>query len=135
MKQQSQRQLRVAEKLRQALSEVLQRSNFGDPDLEYANLMTVSEVRMSPDLKNATAYVSCLDENREEPMIQALNRASPQIKGQVSRLAELRFTPRIRFVDDTSFNYAQNIQSLMQDETVQRDIHATSDDDITKDDA
>jgi ribosome-binding factor A len=124
MKTQSQRQLRVSEKLRHALSEVLQRSNFGDPDLENANLMTVSEVRMSPDLKNATAYVSCLDDSKEAALIQGLNRIAPQIKGEIGRSAELRFTPRIRFVSDTSFDYARNIDALMHDEKFQRDVNA-----------
>ncbi len=125
MKAPSQRQLRVSEKIRHTLAEVLQRDSFGDPDLEYANLMTVSEVRMSPDLKNATAYVSCLDANREEGLIEALNRVAPQIKGKVGRKAELRFTPRLRFVSDSSFDYAHKIDSLMHnDKKFQDDINA-----------
>ena len=124
MKQPSQRQLRVSEKLRHILAEELQRGSFGgDPDLEYANLMTVSEVRMSPDLKNATAYVSCLDQKREETIIKALNRNVKHMKGSIARKAELRFTPKLYFVSDTAFDYASDIQTLMQDEKVQRDIH------------
>jgi ribosome-binding factor A len=126
MKQPSQRQLRVSEKLRHILAEELQRGSFGgDPDLEHANLMTVSEVRMSPDLKNATAYVSCLDNSREETIIKALNRNVKYIKGPVARKAELRFTPKLYFVSDTAFDYANDINTLMKDEKVQRDIHAS----------
>ena len=124
MKQQSQRQLRVSEKFRHALSELLQRNDFGDPELEGVNLMTVSEVRMSPDLKNATVYVSCLDNSKEKRLIDALNEVAPQIKGQLGRKAELRFTPRVYFVSDTSFDYARNIDALMHDEQFQRDVNA-----------
>ncbi len=122
MKQPSQRQLRVSEKLRHILAEYLQRETFGEPELEHVNLMTVSEVRMSPDLKNATVYVSCLDQAKEAPMIKALNQNSKQMKGPVGRKAALRFAPKLYFVSDTAFDYANDIERLMMDEKVQQDI-------------
>lgn len=122
MKEQSQRQLRVSEKLRHIMAEYLQRENFGDPELEHANLMTVSEVRMSPDLKNATVYVSCLDNAREDTIIKALNKNSKQMKGPIGRKAALRFAPKLYFVSDTAFDYAYDIEKLMRDEKVQKDI-------------
>jgi len=124
MKSQSQRQLRVSEKLRQTLAEYLQRETFGDPILEKANLMSITEVQMSPDLKNATAYVSCLDSSLEKEMIKALNLETPRFKGEVARKAALRFTPRMHFVSDKSFDYAHKIDELIMDETVQKDINA-----------
>lgn len=126
MKQQSQRQLRVSEKLRHILAEYLQRETFGEPELEHVNLMTVSEVRMSPDLKNATVYVSCLDNAREDSMIKALNQNAKQMKGPIGRKAALRFAPKLYFVSDTAFDYANDIERLMMDEKVQKDIRKSN---------
>lgn len=124
MKQASQRQLRVAEQIRHALFDLFQRDSFHDPDLEKSNLLTVSEVRISPDLKNATVFVSALQSEEEDQMIQALNRAAKYIKKEVSDRAELRFTPQMYFKSDHGYDYATDINSLLQDEQIQKDVRA-----------
>ena len=93
--------------------------------------MTVNEVQMSPDLRNATVYVSCLDPKREDKIIKALNVYSKVFKGRIAREAELRFTPKLYFVGDTSLDYAYDIEKLMRDETVQKDINAVDDNEDT----
>ncbi|MGM0421522.1 MAG: 30S ribosome-binding factor RbfA [Pseudomonadota bacterium] len=124
MKPPSQRQLRVGEQIRHALFEILQRESFHDPDLAEANMLTISEVKVSPDLKNATAYVSSLKDEGEEDMIKALNRVNRFIKKEVSRRVVLRYTPKIWFKNDPGFDYALDINTLLNDEQIQKDIKA-----------
>src|ERR1700741_5099245 len=88
----SQRQLRVGEVLRRALIEVLARGELRDPALEETSI-TVTEVKVSPDLKAATAFVMPLGGRDEAAVIVALDRAAPYLRGQVGQLAGLRFAP------------------------------------------
>ncbi|EGY02297.1 ribosome-binding factor A [Nitrospirillum viridazoti Y2] len=116
----SQRQLRVGEELRHALAEILRRADFRDPDLQDLNV-TVSEVRISPDLKNATAFVMPLGGGHPE-QIKALNRVSAYLRSQVAKAMRLQHVPRLSFQVDVSFDYAQRIDQLLHRPDVQRDL-------------
>ena len=120
-KQASQRQLRVGEEIRHALSRILARGDFRDPLLAEANV-TVTEVRISPDLKNATAFVIPLGGEGAGPIIAALNKASSYLRGQLGREISLRYTPQISFKGDFSFDEATHIDSLLKRPSVRRDL-------------
>ncbi|MDJ0949637.1 MAG: 30S ribosome-binding factor RbfA [Alphaproteobacteria bacterium] len=110
----SKRQLRVGEELRHALSAVLTRGDFRDPDLVNASI-TVTEVRVSPDLRNATAYVMPLGGADAELVAAALQRAAHYVRGQVAREVELRYMPALSFETDESFDQAARIDRLLRD--------------------
>jgi ribosome-binding factor A len=132
----SQRQLRVGEELRHALAEILRRADFRDPELLDLNV-TVSEVRISPDLKNATAFVMPLGGGHPE-QVKALNRVSAYLRSQVAKAMRLQHVPRLSFQVDVSFDYAQRIDQLLHRPDVQRDLddpHAGSDEDADEGDA
>jgi len=109
----SQRQLRVGEVLRHALVDVLARGELRDPALTDVSI-TVTEVRVSPDLKAATAFVVPLGGRDQATVVAALDRCGPYLRGQIGRLAGLRFTPTLRFLADRSFDQAQQIERLLQ---------------------
>ncbi len=115
----SQRQLRVGEVLRHALVEVLRESHIHDPDLAERSI-TVTEVRMSPDLKSATAFVMPLGGAAAESVLPALKRAAPYLRGQVARQLTLRHTPALRFEFDASFDQAGRIDTLLRGPTAER---------------
>jgi ribosome-binding factor A len=117
----SQRQLRVGEELRHALVEILRDNHARDPDLRDANV-TVTEVRVSPDLGNATAFVMPLGGQKSGSIVAALNRASAYFRTQVAHAVQLRHAPRISFALDTSFSYAEKIEGLLHAPEVQRDL-------------
>jgi len=117
----SQRQLRVGEELRHALAAVLQRGDFHDPDLK-GHLITVSEVRISPDLKAATAFVTPLGGGDMDEMLTALRRAAPYLRGQIVRAVNLRYAPTLSFEPDTSFEYAGRIDAILHSPEVARDL-------------
>jgi len=117
----TQRQLRVGEELRHALVEILRESHARDPDLRDANV-TVTEVRVSPDLSNATAFVMTLGGVLAPVTVAALNRASAYFRTQVAHKVQLRHAPRINFALDTSFGYAEKIEGLLRDPEVLRDL-------------
>jgi ribosome-binding factor A len=117
----SQRMLRVGEELRHALAGVLQRGDFHDPDLQ-GHLITVSEVRISPDLKNATAFVSPLGGGDMDAMLAALRRAGPFLRGQIVRAVNLRHAPTLSFEPDVSFEYAGRIDAILHSPDVARDL-------------
>ena len=117
----SQRQLRVGEELRHALVQILRDNHARDPDLRDANV-TVTEVRISPDLGNATAFVMPLGGQKSGSIIAALNRASAYFRTQVAHSVQLRHAPRITFALDTSFSYAEKIDGLLHAPEVQRDL-------------
>ena len=120
----SQRQLRVGEEIRHALSEILRRADFRDPDLKDLNV-TVSEVRISPDLKNATAFIMPLGGgSHSEAIIGGLNRASAFLRSQLAKSVRLQHVPRLGFISDTSFDYADHIGRLLHDPHVARDLDA-----------
>jgi ribosome-binding factor A len=117
----SQRQLRVGEELRHALVEILRDNHARDPDLQHVNV-TVSEVRVSPDLANATAFVMPLGGEQAAETVTALNRAAAFFRTQIAQTVRLRHAPRISFVLDASFNYAARIEGLLRAPEIQRDL-------------
>lgn len=117
----TQRQLRVGEELRHVLAEVLSRGELRDPALQDVSI-TVTQVRVSPDLRNATAYVMPLGGAHAADTLPALRRAAPFLRGQVARAIELRLVPRLDFAIDTSFDHAQRIDGLLRRPEVARDL-------------
>jgi ribosome-binding factor A len=117
----SQRQLRVGEQLRHALSRILARGDVRDPELAEANI-TVTEVRMSGDLKTATAYVLPFAEGSPEALAAALTRAAPYFRGQLGREIDLKFTPELRFEPDRSFDEAARVDRLLRKPRVRQDL-------------
>lgn len=133
----SQRMLRVAEQVRHALSETLQRGEIIDPLIENA-VVSVSEVRMSPDLKVATAFVSPLGAKDTGAVIDALNKHAKFVRGRVSgALRQMKFMPEFRFKLDTSFDNFARINDLLKSPEVARDlspVDSDKDNDQDKDD-
>ena len=125
-----QRQLRVGEELRHALAEVFARGGLRDPALKDASV-TVTEVRISPDLRNATAFVTPLGGGDATALLAALARAAPYVRGQIGRMMRLRFTPAIAFELDTSFDRVSHIDALLGRPAVAADLdgEAGADDD------
>jgi ribosome-binding factor A len=116
----SQRQQRVAELVRHALAEVLQRGDIQDPVLT-SHLITIPEVRMSPDLKLATAYVMPLGGQDERAVLEALERNRKPLRQEVAQRVNLKFAPDLRFRRDETFDEAQRIDELLRSEKVRRD--------------
>ncbi len=117
----SQRQLRVAELIRHALAEMLSRGEIHD-DVLTGHLVTVPEVRMSPDLKLATVYVMPLGGKDVAPVLEALDRNKRYIRGEISHAVNLKFAPDIRFLADETFDEASRIEALLASEKVRRDV-------------
>jgi ribosome-binding factor A len=114
--------LRVAEQVRHALSETLQRGEIIDPLIE-TTVVSVSEVRMSPDLKVATAFVSPLGAKDTDAVIEALNKHAKFVRGRVSgALRQMKFMPEFRFKLDTSYDNFQKINELLHSPEVARDL-------------
>lgn len=124
----SQRMLRVGEQVRAAITQVLQRGDVRDPLIENT-VISVSEVRMSPDLKLATAYVTPLGQKDHEATINALNRNAKYLRGRVSPLLrQMKSIPQLRFRDDTSFDNFQKIDQLLRSPKVARDLGPSDED-------
>ncbi|PBB45462.1 ribosome-binding factor A [Mesorhizobium sp. WSM3866] len=118
----SQRMLRVGEQVRHALSETLQRGEIIDPMIENS-VVSVSEVRMSPDLKIATAFISPLGAGDADVVVGALNRHAKFIRGRVSgALRQMKYMPEFRFRLDTSFDNFARINELLKSPEVARDL-------------
>jgi ribosome-binding factor A len=125
----SQRQLRVGEQVRHALSDLLQRGEVSDDVIE-ASVISVSEVRMSPDLKIATAFVSPLGAGDEDAVVEALNRHARFIRGRISpALRQMKYMPEFRFRLDTSYDNMSRIDRLLRSPEVARDLDADGKDD------
>ena len=120
----SQRQLRVGEELRHALARILARGELRDPHLAGVSL-TVTEVRVSPDLKNAAAFVVPLGGGDLEPIVAALNHAASFLRGQLAHEVQLRYTPRLSFQADRSFDEAAHINEILHHPRVARDVGTT----------
>ena len=116
----SQRQLRVAEELRHVLARVIERDEFYDPGLAGVPV-TVSEVRISPDLKKATAFVLPLGGGDSSSLLQALSRAAPFLRRRIGQEMTLRHVPTLSFQADPSFDEAQRIQELLNTAAATRD--------------
>ena len=117
----SQRQLRVGEELRHLLAELLRPGELRDPALREATV-TVTEVRLSPDLRNATAFVMPLGGQDEPRLLAAMRRAAPWFRARVGEKAQLRYAPEIRFEIDRTFDEADRIGSLLRRPDVARDL-------------
>ena len=117
----SQRQLRVGELVRHALSDVLSRGDIPDPALAKV-LITVPEVRMSPDLKIATCFVMPLGGKDTKAAIDALATNAKPLRGEIARRLELKFVPELRFRIDTSFEEGARIDALLRSPEVARDV-------------
>ena len=109
----SQRQLRVGETLRHAISEILFREDFFDPDLANVSI-TISEISVSPDLANARVYTMPLGGVNVEVILPALNRLAPVIQSHVAKRVHLRRTPRLRFYLDESFENAARMSQIFK---------------------
>lgn len=112
MKAPSQRQLRVGELVRHALAEELSRGDLRDPDLAGL-VITVPEVRMSPDLKIATAYVMPLGGKGQDKVVKALAREAKTLRHHLARKVDLKFLPELRFRLDDTFDEADRIDALL----------------------
>ena len=108
----SQRQLRVGELIKQSLGQIFLRDEAKVPSLETKNI-TVTEVRMSPDLKNARAYVIPLGGKDTEKAVDVLTQFSHLIRKALSKKIDMKFLPRVSFVGDKSFDYAEKIEKLI----------------------
>lgn len=117
----SQRQLRVGEIMRHALAEVLARGEVHDPVLQK-HVVTVPEVRMSPDLKIATCFVMPLGGKDQQEVIQALARNKRYLRGELAHRTNLKFAPDLRFRIDESFEEGSRIDRLLDSDVVRRDI-------------
>jgi ribosome-binding factor A len=117
----SQRQLRVGELIRHAIAEILQRGEIHDPELEQA-VITVPEVRMTPDLRVATVYVMPLGGKDAAKLVAAFERNSRYLRGEVAHRVNLRYAPELRFRLDESFAEGDKIDALLRSPEVKRDL-------------
>ncbi|MGP6087020.1 30S ribosome-binding factor RbfA [Antarctobacter jejuensis] len=117
----SQRQRRVAELIRRTLSEVLQRGDIHDPDLNRMSI-TVGEVTVSPDLRVATAYVVPLGGKQQDDMFDLLDRNKAELRRAVSRGLTLKFAPELRFQLDKTFDQLDDTRRMLSDDAVRRDL-------------
>ena len=124
----SQRQLRVGEEMRHALVRILAAGRLHDPDLADISL-TVTEVRVSPDLKSATAFVLPFAGGDAEKVVSALQRASGFLQRELAAEVELRSMPKLGFARDTSFERVDRIERLLADPKVARDLGKAEPDD------
>jgi ribosome-binding factor A len=115
--------LRVGEMLRHALSDILRERDIRDPDLEGVSV-TVTQVKPSPDMRHATVFVQPLGGRKAEAIVDALNRHRGFLRGELGHAIELKFTPELRFVEDTSFAQAERIDQILHSERVARDLKA-----------
>jgi ribosome-binding factor A len=123
----SQRQLRVGEIVRHAMADILAQGSAHDADLE-GHIITVPEVRMSPDLKLATIYVMPLGGRDADKVLAALDRNKKFLRGEVARRVNLKFAPDVRFRLDDRFDEAERIEKLLRTPAVQRDLAPPSHD-------
>lgn len=128
-----QRQLRVGERLRHILTDILRQGQLRDPALLDAHLVTVTAVDIGPDLQHAIAYVMPLGGNNADEIVKALNRAAGYFRSEMASQLELRYTPKVSFRIDNTFDEADHIDRLLRQEAVRRDVdkeaQETSDDD------
>ncbi len=117
----TQRQLRVGELIRHAISDLLARNAIHDPALE-GHIITVPEVRMSPDLKIATVFVMPLGGGDGDATVKALAANKKFIRSEVARAVTLKFAPDLRFLKDHSFDEGMRIDQLLASDKVRRDL-------------
>jgi ribosome-binding factor A len=129
----TQRQLKAGELVRHALAEILREEPLHDPALLNASI-TVTEARVSPDLRHATVFVEPLGGRDAATIVEGLNRVSRYIRGVLGRTIELKFTPDLRFVHDQSFDAALAMNRLFDNPVVQRDLAAPDDEETGAED-
>ena len=125
----SQRQLRAGELVRHALVEILREEDLADPDLAGVSV-TVTEVRMSPDLRHAICFVEPLGGEHAGPVVAGLVRSSKFLRGRLGHMIELKFTPELKFLHDESFNEAARMSRLFDDPKVRQDLAGDSQADV-----
>ena len=128
----SQRQLRAGELTRHALVEILREEDINDPDLQGVSV-TITEVRMSPDLRNATVFVEPLGGGHAPEVVKALNRHAKFLRGRLGHSIEMKFTPALKFLHDESFDEAARMTRLFQDPRVAQDLQPQPPSDSWKD--
>lgn len=121
----SQRMLRVAELIRHAMAELLNKGAMQDPILEH-HIVTVPKVKMSPDLKLATVFIMPLGGKDVEMVLDALDRQRKFLRGEVARRVNLRASPDLRFRVDESFDNSAKIDALLNSEKVRKDLNRDS---------
>jgi ribosome-binding factor A len=117
----TQRQLRAGELVRHALVEILREEEISDPALEGISV-TITEVRVSPDLRHATVFVEPLGGGHAPQVVDGLNRHAKFVRGRLGRMIEMKFTPALKFLHDESFNEAARMNRLFEDPKVQKDL-------------
>ena len=117
----NQRQLRVGEVIRRALSEILARGELHDPELAHVSV-TVAEVRVSPDLRQATAYVMPLGGVNTAGVVRALGRNRVELRRLVTDRIDLRFSPELAFRADTRFDQMDRTRDILSSPEVRRDL-------------
>ncbi|MFZ1923427.1 MAG: 30S ribosome-binding factor RbfA [Xanthobacteraceae bacterium] len=123
----SQRQLRVGELIRHELAAMLSRGDIHDPVIE-GHMITVPEVRMTPDLRLATIYIMPLGGRDEKEVLDALERTKRYVRGEIAHRVNLKFAPEIRFRLDERFAEAERIEKLLRTPVVQRSLDSQEDD-------
>lgn len=131
-KSRSQRQLRIGEVIRHVLVQLIDRGEANDPGLDGVTI-TVTEVRVSPDLRNATAYVMPLGGAGSDEILVSLNRAAPFFRRRVAAEVDLRRLPSLSFELDATFDNADHIEALLRSPTVSADVRALRDEDPDED--
>lgn len=109
-----QRQLRVGEEIRHVISSVLQRGGFDHPDLQNSSLITITQVRIAPDLKNATVFAMPLGGHNLDETLDALNEEAYFFQKEIARQMKMKFTPRLTFKADETFGEAEKIERILQ---------------------
>jgi ribosome-binding factor A len=122
----SQRQLRVGEMLRHALSEILLRGDIRDPDL-FGVSVTITQVIPSGDMRHASVFCEPLGGKDAAKVLPALNRHKAYLRGELGHTIALKFTPELRFVEDKSFAEAEKIETILKSARVQQDLKKDED--------
>ncbi len=117
----SQRQLRAGELMRHALAEIFMTEDIEDDELR-GEIVTVSEVRVSPDLKHATVFVAALGERKNEDLARSLNRHQRFLRGELAKRIELKYVPDLSFRGDHSVEASDRIEELLRSPNVARDL-------------
>ncbi|HZZ68907.1 MAG TPA: 30S ribosome-binding factor RbfA [Phenylobacterium sp.] len=129
----SQRQLRAGELTRHALVEILREQEINDPELAGVSV-TITEVRMSPDLRHATVFIEPLGGgDQANVVVKALNRHHKFLRGRLGHAIDMKFTPALKFLHDETFDEAARMNRLFQDPRVQQDLIPTEPSDSWKD--
>ncbi|MEA4837717.1 MAG: 30S ribosome-binding factor RbfA [Rhodospirillaceae bacterium] len=123
----SQRQLRVGEELRHVIASVLERGDIRDPDVA-GRPITVTGVKVSPDLRNATVFVVPLGGGDPSSILAGLKRVAPYLRHELAKAVQLRVVPNLSFAADVSFDAAERIEALLRSTEVRQDLEDRDDD-------